>query len=467
MLKDKTIGNMPGAVMEIMPNEVNEIELKVLKRDLPDFLLPMNSIVIDGQLELRYEIVGNRFSYFAEKLKKKDYIILLKNLLIPFRECSDWFLDYHNLYLDRHYMTYDKNSMEIKYLYLPQKKQLHTEEEISRFFQSLIMNIEVTDDQSFPMILLRDLMSGQGSPLSLLEILLRQESAAVQSVPAQSAAMRSEAVSKELLPQHPVYEAVAEKPIKDVPPAENREVNGQRAGQAAEFGKVEVGGDIMQNLFSSMGGDKPAKAKKEKKEKKEKKQPKEGGLLSGLRIGKKEQKSPAAGLAQDSSAMSPLAEPSQEEVSAQPIAVQNSSYGGSGEYREEAYDMRNDYTEIFQVVESIDSQDKFILHLEDSAGMQLPSLIEIDMGKGYATIGRYDKSGKGQCDFNFSSAISFISRLHLRIEKQGEQYQVIDMNSSNGTCVNGVPLVPNMPHPVSRGDLIMFSTQRKAVYKVM
>ena len=39
MLTDKTIGNKPGAVMEVSPSNVDEIALKVLKRDLTQLIL--------------------------------------------------------------------------------------------------------------------------------------------------------------------------------------------------------------------------------------------------------------------------------------------------------------------------------------------------------------------------------------------------------------------------------------------
>ena len=89
------------------------------------------------------------------------------------------------------------------------------------------------------------------------------------------------------------------------------------------------------------------------------------------------------------------------------------------------------------------------------------------MTKGFATVGRYDKAGKGVCDYNFSSSISFISRSHFRLEKENNQIQIIDLNSSNGTFVNGTKIVSNIPHNISKGDLIMFSLKKRITYKLL
>ena len=124
------------------------------------------------------------------------------------------------------------------------------------------------------------------------------------------------------------------------------------------------------------------------------------------------------------------------------------------------------YKEEKTVFEDMYINDNVVrFQLENSSGYQLPGLIEIDMSKGYATIGRYDKAGRGQSDFNFDASMSFISKTHLRLEKLNDSIQVIDMNSGNGTYVNGTKIVPNIPYTISKGDFICFSS--KVTYKIL
>jgi hypothetical protein len=47
-----------------------------------------------------------------------------------------------------------------------------------------------------------------------------------------------------------------------------------------------------------------------------------------------------------------------------------------------------------------------------------------------------------------------VSRRHARLAVQGGQVLIEDLNSTNGTRVNGKKLRPNQPHPVEYGDEI-------------
>ncbi|CAD7926302.1 unnamed protein product [Amoebophrya sp. A120] len=60
-----------------------------------------------------------------------------------------------------------------------------------------------------------------------------------------------------------------------------------------------------------------------------------------------------------------------------------------------------------------------------------------------------------------------ISRFHARLEchqqpnGRGMCFELVDLNSANGTFVNGERLYPNDPHPLAHGDLIFFSAYSK------
>jgi two-component system, cell cycle response regulator len=69
--------------------------------------------------------------------------------------------------------------------------------------------------------------------------------------------------------------------------------------------------------------------------------------------------------------------------------------------------------------------------------------------------------GRGEpCELRFDDAsISFV---HAQIERGADQFVVRDMNSTNGTFVNGVPVT--VPHPLADGDRIQLG--RRGVLRV-
>lgn len=59
------------------------------------------------------------------------------------------------------------------------------------------------------------------------------------------------------------------------------------------------------------------------------------------------------------------------------------------------------------------------LRLVDGAGYDCPRLVEIDLSQGFATVGRRDKNNQAQSDYSFDASLSFISRRHFRVEREG------------------------------------------------
>lgn len=107
------------------------------------------------------------------------------------------------------------------------------------------------------------------------------------------------------------------------------------------------------------------------------------------------------------------------------------------------------------------------LRLEDCAGCTCPKFVEIDLRRGHATIGRMDKNGEPCSDYNFDASVSFVSRRHFRIEPSGNEWQIIDIGSSNGTIVSGENLTPNIPHILRRNDTIMIVCKKRfMIYRV-
>jgi hypothetical protein len=50
-----------------------------------------------------------------------------------------------------------------------------------------------------------------------------------------------------------------------------------------------------------------------------------------------------------------------------------------------------------------------------------------------------------------------VSKLHAHFKlREGGGYDLVDLDSQNGTCVNGKPIAPNRGEPVSSGDVLLF-----------
>lgn len=51
-----------------------------------------------------------------------------------------------------------------------------------------------------------------------------------------------------------------------------------------------------------------------------------------------------------------------------------------------------------------------------------------------------------------------VSKLHAHFRVGGPKLEIVDIDSQNGTRVNGRPLAPHQPAPVSPGDTILFGS---------
>ena len=179
MLNDVVIANKTYAKLNISNGEqLDEIAVKVMKQDIPEFLLPIKVINIDGEIEVRYELGSRtRMSYLPESMTKQEFIILLENMVRPFKLCNDWFLDYHNFYLDKDYITIGKTYSDVKYVYIPDQSYGNDEDEILEFFRNLILNTNLKDDPIYVMNLYRRLNERGASLISILDYIANDVSA--------------------------------------------------------------------------------------------------------------------------------------------------------------------------------------------------------------------------------------------------------------------------------------------------
>lgn len=81
--------------------------------------------------------------------------------------------------------------------------------------------------------------------------------------------------------------------------------------------------------------------------------------------------------------------------------------------------------------------------------MNVPQRVEIPITKDNFTIGRKKEVVDGLVTINPK-----IGRKHCRIDKNGEQYTVTDLASTNGTFVNGRRLQPGQAQIIRSGDVL-------------
>lgn len=81
--------------------------------------------------------------------------------------------------------------------------------------------------------------------------------------------------------------------------------------------------------------------------------------------------------------------------------------------------------------------------------MNAPVRVELEINKDRYVIGKNPSAVDGALTFN-----KMISRVHCRIDRQGNRCSITDLQSANGTYVNKVRLQPNQAHPLKNGDIV-------------
>lgn len=469
MLKDIVIANKAYVKIDISEKiAIDEIAMNVIKYETPDFLLPIKAININGEAEIRYEIgQGIRLSYLPEKMTKNEMMILLENMIRPLKECNDWFLDYHKFYLNEEYIIVEKNYTDIRYMYRFEESYYQSEEDILEFFGDFILKINLSDDPKCTLNLYRKTKEKSTTLMSLLDDIMWEKQVTENKVIIES---EKETGKKKSVDSIEIKENISNswESKKAEIGNEKEEINKVKEVEihkiSDEFGKDDVKESLISNLFGdeSNNNSKKENKKREKRIKerevsKEQTKEKSGkGFFGSLFGGKNNGSSKAEGKKMQGEA---------EKISDFSYKKNERNFeNGQNAYCD--YDVVDDSTVTEDLVISESSDSKLMLQLEADHGFHCPKYIEIDLTKGYATIGRYDKAGNAQADYNFESSLSFISRRHCRVEKKEGKIVVIDLGSANGTLINDVALAANMPWQLTKGDRIIFSKNNRITYRI-
>ncbi|MCM1543495.1 MAG: DUF6382 domain-containing protein, partial [Blautia sp.] len=157
----------------------DEIAMKVIQKDCPDFLIPFRMISVNEEISLKYKLINTVVLEYAEMtLPKALFVQLYLNLLEPFIKGKDWFLDYHNLCVDTRYVYVDKHTYDVFYIYVPVMSFRSTDEEILEFFRNVFLNIMISDDKDFQVRLFRFFGGGHITLTGLYQLMLGEKGAA-------------------------------------------------------------------------------------------------------------------------------------------------------------------------------------------------------------------------------------------------------------------------------------------------
>lgn len=470
MLKEIVIANKNYSILDTEPGkgQIDEIAVNVIRQDCPPFLLALYQMQIDDSIELRYEMEGGiRLAYMPRHMRKKEFKELLTNMIAPFRDCADWFLDYHGIYLDANYIMVDKhNSGIVRFVYFPYASMYNSDEKILQFFRDFIMEVDVSDDPAYTTGLWRSI-KGSGSALANLNNILQMDDgmSEASSVPSSG---KSQALTDQR-PAGPANPVAVPQSAQSAVPAQSRQDAAPMQAPAAALSQPAVSSTVKKapeqnNIMNALGGELFGDDKKKKeKEKKQKTDKKSGAFLGGILNNnnkkKKEKETPAIqGISIGTGAASagaPAAAP-------QPAMYQMPDH--------QASQYNNDVTVLayddYMGYGNASMENKVVLILEGKPIGPVPERIELDLGKGYATVGRFNKSGEACADFNFDLSLTYIGRTHLRFEKSGNRIFVIDLDSKNHTWLNGEELVPNHKYEVKQGDMISITQKYQLSYRI-
>lgn len=464
MLKDVVISNRTYAELTVADeNNIDEIAMKTIKQDLPDFLLPIKIVNINGETEIRYEISdGIRLNYLSEKMNKREFLFLAENMLKPFKDCNDWFLDYHKFYLNPEYIIVSKDFSSVRYIYRFEDDYLRTEDDILSFFGEFVLKFNLIDDQNYILNLFRRTRD-KNITLQIIMDYILQESAQMNSIINSAQNRKTDNIKKIAVGLEELKDSISKKWESDKEEVKIENKTGENANKKEiqtipeVFGKEDIEGNLINNLF----GEEPEKTEKKIITHKEKnvhkenlKESKNKGFLGGLFSGKKENKKTDLERAETC------------EKIANNQFLQETNRRRLHNNSAESNLTLEDVT-VVGTLDFFDSdKEHLILKLLDDKGYKCPQFMDIDLTKGYASIGRYDKAGNSKSDYNFEASLSFISRRHCRIEKRNDQVVIIDLGSGNGTLVNEVTLVANMPYQINKGDRVVFSKNKGITYVV-
>lgn len=487
--------------LSCMPQErLDDIAIRVIKNDTPDFLMPIRTLKMNDAVEFRYTI-GNQTALKYKDLifNKVQFLQLYRNLLEPFIEGGDWMLDYHCYCIDSNYVFIDKNGRDVLYMYIPVDTFRNTDDEILNYFKDIVNRVTVEDDSAFLLKLYQSFSRGNVTLQELYQMVEQelQNGGTVKTMtaPAFGGQPGTPAAFKQTAAQPTVETNPAAAPVRDINAAQQGQFVHQQPQNKAEpahtgksargilGGKSETSAQEKKGgLFGGLGKkhaketetdtwkaelpvpsadtgeqDEVMKALFGTPEKKVKKKEKEksGGLFSSKK---------------KSAAITAPARAAKQQTLEKPVSVKSAIPEMQKQMQQVVPNY--DYTQVSADSEvtqiegfMVENSSQYLASM--NAGMAgIPERIELNFPKERITIGRQSSDAR-QPDIVFSADYKRVGRMHACILRENDQYYVVDLGSANATVLNGEVLVPNQPYLLKNNDVVGFVAAQPIKYRVV
>lgn len=140
--------------LDVVPDEpvrLDELALRMLQEDKPEFFLGLQVRTMNARMSLRYRLQNavSLSNSVGGALKKREYLTLALGLLTPFMKCRDWFLDYHYICIDPRFILHDRHSDSYLFVYIPEGGFYNDDNDIISFFESVLNYIDISDDREY------------------------------------------------------------------------------------------------------------------------------------------------------------------------------------------------------------------------------------------------------------------------------------------------------------------------------
>jgi hypothetical protein len=395
------------------PVQLDNIAIKVIDEDCPNFLFPFKLFNINDGVTLKYKLTNDiALSYASMSFTKSAFVDFYQGLLRPFLQGADWFLDYHYICLNEAYVYINKNMSIAEYVYIPEASYRNSDEDIVKFFQGVLNKVEITDDNNL-LLHLYQYFNRNNVVLTELDEMLKHERI--------NYAEPIEKPEPVVIQPIDTKEAPIQQPVVAEPPKQEKSSDDE----------------LMDMLFGGNSKKKKEKPKKVEKNKKVKK--------FGL-FGKKQETDTVK----------------QEQLTENIEVNENPNKEIGNNYYRYAESIEDENTEM-----SEDNCDGVAcLDLVESVTAGAIQRISLDFQDEYITIGR-DSHDTIHASIRFNATFKQISRMHARIERNGDKYYLIDLGSANKTMLNNQILIPNNPYILKNGDRITFATNLPVIYRVI
>lgn len=477
------------------PARFDEIAIKVIMQDCPEFLIPFRITGINDTVMLKYKLVNaTALEYAVITLYKSEFIKMYLNLLMPFVKGRDWFLDYHNLCIDTRYVYLDKRFNNAYFIYVPEASFRNSDKEILEFFNRVLTRTEIKDDDGLQVKLFR-YFAGASVTLDGLYRMLKEEEGKGGGLQQNAAAVQGGMPQ----PQYPYvqYSQAQHPQAQQSDPAQapdvqhNQEAPNQKSGVFGGFGNVFSGkkneqapaseakapwedsdnASAIEALFDS--GRKSSRKKAGSRAGSDKQEEKHGifGFKKDKEAKKNSEGMPAMNMGTPMRKNVPLQSDAQMQQNVQ--MNPNMPVRQNIPYQQAPAQMANvrrnmaaadDETEI-----AFDQAGGFktagFLELAESEEPGAPQRIELGFQTPFITIGRIS-SDEVKPDVAFPANFKRIGRRHARIEKKDGNYYVIDLGSANHTMLNRQIMAPNQPYLLKDGMELSFTVNHPVRYIV-